>query len=142
MDTRAPERLVDVDVPEAGERPLVEESRLDRRLSIREPCRERLRRERPPQRLAPETRAQVRIELARLDEEPRAEASDVAVNDFGPVVELHDRAPMRDVPGRRMENVPRHPQVDQEDAPALELDDEILATPIDGGDALAGQFGS
>ena len=39
MDPRAPERLVDVDVPEAGERPLVEERGLDRRAALRDAAR-------------------------------------------------------------------------------------------------------
>src|SRR3954468_13391063 len=38
---------------------------------------------------------------------------------------------------RRMLDVPRHPQVNKEVPPALEPENQILAPPRDGGDALA-----
>ena len=51
---------------------------------------------------------------------------------------------MRDVAGlsrRRVQEVPRHPEVDQENATALEPDDQILAAPLERRDALARELG-
>src|SRR2546425_2410042 len=45
VDTRAPERLVDIDVPEACDRSLVDQCGLDRRAPAREPLRQPSRRE-------------------------------------------------------------------------------------------------
>src|SRR5262245_39825463 len=86
MDLRPPERLVDVDVPQTGERALVEQRRLHRRLAVRELRAQRLRRERAAGRLAAETCREVWIEPFRLDEQPRAEAPYVAVHDIRSVV--------------------------------------------------------
>ena len=83
---RAPERLVDVDVPEAGERALVEERGLDRRATLREPLAETRRREERVERLLADARREIRLELARLEHEPGAEAPDVAVRDVRSVV--------------------------------------------------------
>ena len=57
MDPRAPERLVGVDVPDAGDRALVEERRLDRRAPAGERVGEALRRERGGERLDAEPRS-------------------------------------------------------------------------------------
>ena len=81
MDARAPERLVDVDVPQAGERALVEQRGLDRRAPLREPLAEPRRGEERVERLVAEPRREVRLELARLEQQPRAEAAHVAVGD-------------------------------------------------------------
>ena len=86
VDARAPQRLVDVDVPEAGERALVEERGLDRRAPLREPLAEPCRREERIERLLADARREVRRELARLEQEPGAEAADVAVGDVRAVV--------------------------------------------------------
>src|SRR3954469_17355175 len=42
---------------------------------------------------------------------------------------------------RRVQKVPRHPEVDQENASALEPNNQILAAPLDCLDALAGELG-
>ena len=86
VDARAPERLVDVDVPEAGERALVEQRGLDRRFAVREPRGEHLRRKGAPERLGAETRREIGVELARLEQQPRAEAPDVAIGNVRSVV--------------------------------------------------------
>src|SRR5207248_5346917 len=53
IDARVPQRLVRVDVPEAGDRALVEDRRLDRRAPSREAAGEEGRREPPAERLRP-----------------------------------------------------------------------------------------
>src|SRR5438067_2848484 len=42
---------------------------------------------------------------------------------------------------RCVQHVPRHAEVDQEDATALEPDNQILAAPLDRGDSLARELG-
>src|SRR3954470_1053706 len=42
---------------------------------------------------------------------------------------------------RRVQKVPRHPEVDQENATALEPNNQILAAPLDRFDALADELG-
>src|SRR5215217_509799 len=51
---------------------------------------------------------------------------------------------MRDIDGRsrrRVQKVPRHPEVDQENATALEPNNQILAAPLERFDALADELG-
>ena len=52
----------------------------------REPLPELLRRERCLQRLGTDPRVEVRLELARLEQKPRAEPPDVAIGDVRSVV--------------------------------------------------------
>ena len=94
VQPRVPERLVDVDVPEPGDGALVEQRGLERGSPAGEPLAERLRGE-PAERLLPHLRGQVRLELAGLEQQPRAEAAHVAVDDPGAVVERDERAPVR-----------------------------------------------
>src|SRR3954470_13532078 len=82
VDPRTPERLVDVDVPHAGKRPLVEEGRLDRRTPPRELRAEPRSREQGMERLLPDLLVEIGLELARLEQQPRAEAADVAIRDI------------------------------------------------------------
>ena len=86
MDCRAPESLVDIDVAEPCDRPLVEQRRLHGSATALQPLRQPAGREAALQRLDPELLREVRLELARLEQEPRAEASDIAVGDVRPVV--------------------------------------------------------
>jgi hypothetical protein len=86
VDACAPQRLVDVDVPEAGERPLIEQGRLARRPPLREPLAEPRRGEAGVERFRAEACRQIRRELARFEHEPRAETADVAVGDIRSVV--------------------------------------------------------
>jgi hypothetical protein len=81
VEPRPPERLVRVDVPDAGEDALVEDDCLQGRAAAREAVGERAGRERVPERLDADARREVRLELAGLEEEPRAEAPDVPVSD-------------------------------------------------------------
>jgi hypothetical protein len=86
MDPCPPERLVGVDVPEARGRALIEERSLDRRAAAGEPARERPRREAGFQGLVADARLEVRVQLARLEHQPRAEAPYVSVRDVRSVV--------------------------------------------------------
>ena len=79
MDLRAPEGLVHVDVPHSRERALVEERRLDRRTPPRETLAQPRRREEGVERLLADAGSQIRLELARLEQEPGAEAPDIAI---------------------------------------------------------------
>ena len=86
MDSCEPEGFVGVDVPDPGHRPLVEERRLDRSAATLEPAAERRRREGSLERLAADPGGEVVVELAGLEQEPRAEAPHVAIGDVRPVV--------------------------------------------------------
>ncbi len=86
VDAGTPERLVGIDVPDAGERSLVEDRRLDRSLPGREPLTQHLRGEAGLQRLWADTRIEVGVELAGLEQQPRAEAADITVGDVRSVV--------------------------------------------------------
>src|SRR5436305_14879924 len=48
---------------------------------------------------------------------------------------------VRERPTRSAQEAPRHPEVDQENATALEPNNQILAAPLDGRDALTFQLG-
>src|SRR3954453_7188055 len=48
---------------------------------------------------------------------------------------------VRERPVRGAQKASRHPEVNQKNATALELDDQILATALDGRDALRFQLG-
>src|SRR5207253_10824767 len=86
MDLRAPKRLVHVDVSHAGERALVEEGRLDGR----PPCGKALAESRGGEErvewLLADANVEVGLELARLEQQPGAEAPDVAVRDVRSVI--------------------------------------------------------
>jgi hypothetical protein len=43
--------------------------------------------------------------------------------------------------GGGVQETSRHPEVDQENTPALETNNQIFATPLDGGDALPFELG-
>ncbi len=86
MDPRPPERLVGVDVPDARDRALIEDRRLDRRAPARELSREVLGLVGRRERLPPDPRVDVGVHFGRLEQEPRAEAADVAVGDVRSVV--------------------------------------------------------
>src|SRR5205823_9539112 len=79
VDARAPERLVDVDVPHPGERALVEEGRLHRRATRGEALPEPGRREEDVERLVADLRREIRLELPGLEQQPGAEAADGAI---------------------------------------------------------------
>src|SRR3954471_4863651 len=95
MDARAPQGLVDVDVPQSRERSLVEERRLDRRLALRQSLAEARDGEERVERLVAELGRDVWVDLVRLEQEPGPEAPDVAVGDPRPVVELQHGAFVR-----------------------------------------------
>ena len=86
MHLRAPQRLVRVDVAHAGDGALVEQRCLDRCATVRQPVREVVRAVCAVERLAPDTRVDVRVHFGRLEQEPGSEAPDVAVGDVRPVV--------------------------------------------------------
>ena len=79
MELRVPERLVDVDVPEPGERPLVEQRRLQRGAPPLQPLAQALRREGRDERLVADPGVEELLELARLEQQPRPEPLDAWV---------------------------------------------------------------
>ena len=85
MQPRAPERLVGVDVPEPGDGALVEERRLERRSAPASRFAERAA-VNAAERLGAEPLREVRLELVRLEQQPRAEAAHVAIGDVRSVV--------------------------------------------------------
>ena len=140
MEPGVPERLVDVDVPEAGQRPLVEQRGLQRGAATLQPLAQALRREGGDERLLAEARPEIRLELARLEQQPGAEAPDIAVGDLAAVVERQQRAPVRVARECVGPQRARHAEVDQQRAARREADDQVLAAPVDLLDALAGQL--
>ena len=86
MHRRAPERLVGVDVADARDRALVEQSRLDRCPPPGNAAGQDVGGEPGRQRLRAQARGEVRLELAGLERQPRPEAADVAIGDVRPVV--------------------------------------------------------
>ena len=93
--------------------------------------------------LLSEAGREIRGELARLEQEPGAEAAHVAVGEVGAIVEADQCAPMRVVVEavRAVAETPGHAEVDQQDAVGLEADDQVLAAALDRGDALALELG-
>jgi len=86
VDLRPPQRFVDIDVPEPGHRSLIEKRSLDRGAAAFELPTEPSRRERPFERLDPESLFEVRLELAGLEQLPGAEPANVAIRDIRSVV--------------------------------------------------------
>jgi len=86
MHLRAPERLVGVDVPHAGERPLVEENAFHRATTLAEPPAEIAAGKARPERLDAETLCEVWLELVRPEDEPRSKTPDIAIRDVRSVV--------------------------------------------------------
>ena len=80
-----PQRLVDVDVPEARDRSLVEQRRLERGAPSVQPPSEPGRRERA-ERLRPEPGGEIGGQLALLEQLPGAEAPDIAIGDVRAIV--------------------------------------------------------
>src|SRR4051794_5741296 len=144
MELRAPERFVDVDVPEPGHCPLVEQRCLERSAPSMQPFREPLRREGPPERLLSEAALQIVICLFGLEELPGAEPAHVAVGDVGSVVQRHDRTPVGVVWQRaavRMTQAAGHPQVNQQHALRLEAHDQVLPATFERDDPLPLELG-
>ena len=81
-----PERLVRVDVPDACEDALVEDDGLERRSAARQTVGQRAGGEAAAERLLADPLREVRLELARLEEQPRAETPDVSIRDVRSVV--------------------------------------------------------
>src|SRR4051812_2962717 len=143
MQLRAPERLVDVDVPQARNRALIEQRRLQRRAPLCQLLAQALRGERPLQRLAAEAAREVVVHFLRLEQVPSPEAPDVAIRDVRAVVQLDDRTPVQvlvELTACGVAQASRHPEVDQQNAAGLEPNDQILAPTLEGGDALTLQL--
>jgi hypothetical protein len=86
VDLRAPQRFVDVDVPEPCHRSLIEERCLDRCAAAFELPAEPSRRECSLERLDPESVIEVGLELAGLEQLPGAKSADVAICEIRSVV--------------------------------------------------------
>jgi SAM-dependent methyltransferase len=126
---RPPERLVGVDVPEAGDDSLVEEDGLERRPPACQLRAEPARREARAERLRAVLGREVGLELGVLEDEPRSESPHVAIDEPRAVVERDHGALVRQ---RREAEAPGHPQVDEECEPALEAQKQVLASTLDG----------
>src|SRR3954451_5064552 len=141
MDARVPERLVGVDVADAGHDALVQEARLDRRRPAAQVGPEARRRPLGRERLGPGPQPQVLVHLARLHQPHRPEAPLVAVEQRCAVVELEDRADVGQgrigAAGRAVMEPAGHAQVGDERATGLELEQQVLPPPADLGEALA-----
>ena len=144
MEPRTPERLVDVDVPHPGERSLVEKRRLERRAPTREALPESGSREERVERLVAHAGVEIRLRLVRLEEQPGTEAADISIGEVRAVVQHHLGSEVRQIMELAtcaVQQIPCHPEVDQENAAALEADDEILATPLERSDPFPCELG-
>src|SRR5207253_9535442 len=82
VELRPPQGLVGVDVPHPGKCALVEERSLEGRAPAGEAHAEAGGREERVERLVADARSEVRLRLPRLEQEPRAEASDITVSNI------------------------------------------------------------
>src|SRR5262249_47134954 len=133
MDAGVPERLVRINVPQPRDDALVEEQRLDRRSTAGERLLEPSPGEPWAERLRTEAVAEVAVHLPSLEQQPRPEPPDVGVDDPRAVVQRDDGSHVRGVVASEAS---RHPQVHEQDAAALEPEEQVFASAVDGGDAL------
>ncbi len=111
VEPRVPERLVGVDVPEPGDRPLVEDRGLER---VRRPPgarRAARRREERVERLVADAGGEVRLGVLGVEQQPRPEPSGVAVCDVRSVVELENGTAVRVVRERPVPSASRLPVI-------------------------------
>ena len=144
MDAGAPERLVDVDVPEPGHGALVEQRGLHGRLAAAQPLRQVARGEGVAERLGAEAGVEVRLGVERIGQQvPGAEAADVGVDERRAVVEQKLGAAERaaDLPRARRppERVAGHAQVHHQGGAAGEPHQQVLPAPVEPLDGLAEQ---
>ena len=86
VHARIPERLIGVDVPDAGECALVEDRRLHRGAAVLEPRPETCGGERAAERFGTDAFREIRLLFPTLEQRPRAEAADVTIGNVRPVV--------------------------------------------------------
>ena len=86
IDPRPPERLIGVDVPHAGEHPLVEKNAFHRATTPGQPLPETASRKGRPERLDAKARCQIWHELVRSEDNPGSKTPDVAIRDVRSVV--------------------------------------------------------
>ena len=154
MQVGAEQRLVGVDVADPGDPRLVEQERLQRRAPAGGELEQRLRRQLAAERLDPEPRGEVAVELVAGEDDGVAEAARVGEPELRAVVEHHPRAQMASVRGRLVQARPAeavgrpsgrrpvgagradqqvagHPQVHDQRRAVVEPDDQVLAAPAD-----------
>ena len=142
VDLRPEQRLVGVDVPDAGDPLLVEQHRLDRRPTRARQREHAIDAEAVPERLDPQSGGEERVERVAADGQlARAEAARVDEDQAVPVVEIdvdshHRRAGERPIPPVE-EQRPRHPQVPEQVNVAGQLEVEVLPAPAHGLDPAA-----
>ena len=91
------------------------------------------------ERLGPEAGCEVRPEMTVVEQLPRPEAADVPVPDLRAGVELERRTAVRvlgQLPCGCVPQRPRHAQVDDQRAAAVEPPQQVLAAALDRGDPL------
>ena len=136
---RARQSLVDVDVPEARERALVEECNLQRCAAVREARCERGGAEAAGERLLAQAgpRGTCRARTARPGAARCRRTSRYVTSDpSSSLTTARVCGPSAGTPAGVPET-PRHPEVHQEHTPALEPNNQILAATLHRGDALA-----
>ena len=100
--------------------------------------RERPRAEAATQRLRAELGVEVRVDLARLEEQPGAEPAHVAVEDPGLVVQREHGTGVRRLLAAEAAG---HAEMHDERAAGVQAQHEILPAPLDGCDTLAFELG-
>ena len=131
MEAGGPERLVGVDVADAGDERLVEEERLEAALPAADPAPKRRHGERVRERLGARLREGI---VVRGDVQPHpTELADVAEPDLPAVLELEHESDVRIVRNALAhdEQLAGHLEVDRQEGVAVERDDDLLAAPRD-----------
>ena len=147
MQPRPEERLVGVDVADAGDAGLVEQERLQRRRAARRHLAQRLRRELRPRAARPRAAAKRAVEAGVVDQEGLAEAARVGEPELAAVVEeeagaqvarrgralaLVQPPPLGGVElllALDQDQVAGHPQVHDQGLAAVERQQQVLAAP-------------
>ena len=157
MEPGRPQRLVGVDVADAGDERLVEQERLEPARPLAQPAPEVAHRERRVERLRTERREdraatdlghQLAGHRVAAVEADLPELADVAEADLAAVGQLEDQPHVRVLGrlGRDDEQLAGHLQVDRQGRVAGQVDDDLLGAPPDGldpspGDGLGERLG-
>ncbi len=144
MESRPPQALIGVDVPDPRDSSLVEHRGLESSPSLREGSRKVRRRERAIERLEAEALVEVRVKLGLGNEGPRPKPSDIAIDEFCPVVEPDLGTPVwisisLDPALGKVAEAAGHSKVDEQPRISLECDDQVFPAPIERAHALARQ---
>lgn len=142
MEPGAEEGLVDIDVPETGDKRLVEENRLETTGSALEPVGKDTGSKTTAERFRTEAAVEC-VNRLRLDVKDPSEFSLIGKPEIGPVVEFNCQVleTYRRGVTLVMSQAPSHPQVNKQRGAVVKIGDEILGTAPESRDLPAAQAG-